>query len=65
MYLLLLIAFAIVYSILFVFALYFGSSIIRKGPNFDLPVPGKDVSPDLKTTPAEPIPDSRPAEAQQ
>jgi cytochrome d ubiquinol oxidase subunit I len=60
-----LITFAIVYSILFVFALYFGSSIIRKGPNFDLPVPGKDVSPDLRTTPAEPIPDSRPAEAQQ
>jgi cytochrome bd ubiquinol oxidase subunit I len=60
-----LITFAIVYSILFIFALYFGSSIIRKGPNFELPVPGKDISPELDITPAEPIPDSRRAEAQQ
>lgn len=58
-------AFAIVYSILFVFALYFGSRIIRRGPNFDLPVPGESVSPDLDTTPAEQIPNNRPAEAQQ
>ena len=58
-------AFVIVYSILFVFALYFASRIIRRGPNFDLPVPGKDVSKDLDTSPAEQIPDSRPAEAQQ
>ena len=58
-------AFAIVYSILFVFALYFGSRIIRRGPNLDLPVPGEDVSPKLDTTSAEEIPDSRPAEAQQ
>lgn len=58
-------AFAIVYSILFVFALYFGSRIIRRGPNFDLPVPGEDVSSDLDTTPAEQIPNNRPAEAQQ
>ena len=30
-------AFIVVYSILFVFALYFGSRIIRRGPNLDLP----------------------------
>ena len=58
-------AFATVYSILFVFALYFGSRIIRRGPNFDLPVPGREVSEDLDTTPAEQIPNRRPAEAQQ
>ena len=57
--------FAIVYSILFVFALYFASRIIRKGPNLDLPVPGQELTPELDTTPAEHIPNSRPAEAQQ
>ena len=58
-------AFAIVYSILFVFALYFGSRIIRKGPNFNLPIPGKEISADLDITSAEHILNSRPAEAQQ
>ena len=60
-----LIAFAIVYSILFVFALYFGSRIVSQGPNFNLPVPGENTSSDFDTTPAKQIPDSRPAEAQQ
>lgn len=58
-------AFAIVYSILFVFALYFGSRIIRIGPNFNLPVPGEEIAEELDTTPAEHRPDSRPVEAQQ
>ena len=58
-------AFIIVYSILFVFALYFGSRIIRKGPNLDLPAPGEDISDELKTRSAEHVPDSRPVEAQQ
>ncbi len=58
-------AFAVVYSLLFVFALYFGSRIIRLGPNFDLPVPGEEVTEDLDITPAEHLPDSRPVEAQQ
>lgn len=58
-------AFAVVYSILLIFALYFASRIIRAGANLDLPVPGAEISPELNITPAEHIPDSRPAEAQQ
>jgi cytochrome bd ubiquinol oxidase subunit I len=60
-----LISFGVVYTILFIFALYFGSRIIRIGPNFDLPIPGEDVAKDLNTAPAERIPDSRPVETQQ
>lgn len=60
-----LICFAVVYSILFVFALYFGSRIVRIGPNFDLPLPGKTVSEELKTSQAKHKPDGRPLEAQQ
>ncbi len=45
-------AYAVVYSILFVFALYFGSRIIRMGPNLNLPVPGEEVSPELDVTSA-------------
>ncbi|HEY9767814.1 MAG TPA: cytochrome ubiquinol oxidase subunit I [Coleofasciculaceae cyanobacterium] len=58
-------AFTVVYSILFVFALYFGSRIIRQGPNLDLPVPGETFDPELDTNPAKHRPDSRPVEAQQ
>ena len=58
-------AFIIVYSILFVFALYFGSRIIRKGPNLDLPAPGDELLEKLRTAPADHVPDSRPVEAQQ
>ncbi len=57
--------FASVYSVLFIAVLYFGSRIIRKGPNLNLPVPGEDIKPELDTTPAEPLPDSRPIEAEQ
>jgi len=44
--------FAVVYSILFVCALFFGSRIIRKGPNLDLPVPGEAEAAEtsIKTT---------------
>jgi len=60
-----LIAFATVYTFLFFAALYFGSRIIRKGPNFDLPIPGVEEQPALDTTPGEFQPDERPVEAQQ
>jgi cytochrome d ubiquinol oxidase subunit I len=60
-----LITFAVIYPILFVATLYFGSRIIRKGPNLELPVPGLDNQPAVDTTPAEFVPDQRPVEAQQ
>ncbi len=58
-------AFAIVYSILFFCVLYFGSRIIRRGPRFDLPIPGLEPQPALETQPGEFIPDERPVEAKQ
>ncbi|NMG11530.1 cytochrome ubiquinol oxidase subunit I [Brasilonema sp. UFV-L1] len=59
-------AFAVVYSILFVGVLYFGSRIIRRGPNLELPVPGIEPNkPAVNTTPGEFVPDERPVEAQQ
>ena len=57
--------FAITYTILSIGVVYFGSRIIRRGPNLDLPVPGEKLEPELDTTPAKFIPDSRPLEAQQ
>jgi cytochrome d ubiquinol oxidase subunit I len=60
-----LIAFAVVYTFLFGAFLYFGSKIIRQGPNFDLPVPGMENQPAIDDKPAELLPDSRPVEAQQ
>ncbi|MEO0928347.1 MAG: cytochrome ubiquinol oxidase subunit I [Cyanobacteria bacterium J06643_13] len=57
--------FAVVYTILFVFALYFGSRIIRTGPNLDLPLPGSTVPAELDISQAEHIPNSRPLETQQ
>lgn len=57
--------FAITYSVLLISALYFGSRILRKGPNFDLPVPGHETIADLSLEPAEFLPNQRPAEAQQ
>ncbi|NJN39211.1 MAG: cytochrome ubiquinol oxidase subunit I [Acaryochloridaceae cyanobacterium CSU_3_4] len=58
-------AFAVIYAILFVSALYFGSQILRKGPNLELPVPGLDNQPAVDNTPAEFIPDQRPVKAEQ
>ncbi|MFM7369307.1 MAG: cytochrome ubiquinol oxidase subunit I, partial [Sphaerospermopsis kisseleviana] len=37
-------AFATVYTILFIAALYFGSRIIRSGPNLNLPIPGVEIT---------------------
>lgn len=59
-------AFATVYTVLFIAALYFGSRIIRNGPNLELPIPGIEITkPAVDTTPAEFVPDERPVEAQQ
>ncbi|MGC1393388.1 MAG: cytochrome ubiquinol oxidase subunit I [Coleofasciculaceae cyanobacterium] len=61
-----LIGFASVYTLLFFTVLYFGSRIIRKGPNLNLPIPGMEVDqPAIDTTPGEFVPDERPVEAQQ
>lgn len=61
-----LIGFTSVYIFLFFTALYFGSRIIRRGPRFDLPIPGMSLSqPAVDTTPGEFVPDERPVEAQQ
>lgn len=56
--------FAVVYSLLFVSALYFGSRIIRKGPNLDIDPPELDRV-GFNVRPAQHEPDSRPAEARQ
>ncbi|GBE95276.1 cytochrome ubiquinol oxidase subunit I [Nostoc cycadae] len=59
-------AFAIVYSLLFIAAIYFGSRIIRRGPNLNLPIPGTEITKAaVDTTPGEFVPDERPVEAQQ
>jgi len=60
-----LLIFAGIYTALFICALFFGSRIIRQGPNLELPVPGIDTQPGVETTPAEFVPDQRPVEAQQ
>ncbi|AFZ47918.1 cytochrome bd plastoquinol oxidase subunit 1 apoprotein [Cyanobacterium stanieri PCC 7202] len=56
-----LIIFLAIYTLLFFSALYFGSRIIRKGPNFDLPLPNAtEVETPLDVNPAKHIPNSRP-----
>jgi cytochrome d ubiquinol oxidase subunit I len=60
-----LLIFAAVYTTLFICALFFGSRIIRRGPNLELPVPGIENQPAVETEPAKFIPDQRPIEAQQ
>ncbi|MHC5779088.1 cytochrome ubiquinol oxidase subunit I [Nostoc sp.] len=60
-----LVIFAGIYTALFICALFFGSRIIRQGPNLELPVPGIDTQPTVETTPAEFVPDQRPVEAEQ
>lgn len=60
-----LVIFAGIYTALFICALFFGSRIIRQGPNLALPVPGIDTQPAVETTPAEFVRDQRPVEAQQ
>lgn len=60
-----LVIFAGIYTTLFICALFFGSRIIRQGPNLELPVPGIDTQPGVETTPAKFVPDQRPVEAEQ
>lgn len=61
-----LIAFTTVYSLLLIAVLFFGSRIIRKGPNLALPIPGREISkPAIDTAPGQFLPDERPVEAQQ
>jgi len=57
--------YAVVYTLLFSAALFFGSRIIREGPNLDLPLPDTGQSIGFDTRPADLQPDQRPAEAQQ
>ena len=52
------------YTVFLMATLYFGSRIIRKGPNLELPAPRTIVTPELNMQPAQHIPDQRPAEAQ-
>ncbi|NET32344.1 MAG: cytochrome ubiquinol oxidase subunit I [Cyanothece sp. SIO1E1] len=51
------------YAVFFVTTLYFGSRIIRQGPNLTLPLPQAVVQPEAVTVQHEP--DRRPAEVQQ
>lgn len=53
------------YAVFFVATLYFGSRIIQKGPNLELPAPGSLSELVLDIDPARHEPDRRPAEAQQ
>lgn len=50
--------FLVIYTLLFFSGLFFGSRILKKGPNFDLPIPGEEVP--VILNPAQHIPDSRP-----
>jgi len=60
-----LIAFSLVYAMLFVSALYFGRRILLQGPNLDMPIPGTATSETIDVSPGEHLPDPRPAEVQQ
>lgn len=53
-----LLGFTGVYTLLLISALFFGSRIIRQGPNFDLPLPKESLQP----TSVEHTPDRRPVE---
>jgi cytochrome d ubiquinol oxidase subunit I len=53
------------YTVLFFTTLYFGSRIIRKGANLELPPPRTIVEPVIMLEPAQHGRDRRPAEAQQ
>lgn len=52
--------FLVLYTVLFFSALFFGSRIIAKGPDFDLPLPGDDKDLPVEIESAQHIPDSRP-----
>jgi cytochrome d ubiquinol oxidase subunit I len=55
----------ILYTVLFVSALYFGSRIIRKGPDLSLPIPPNQIPTVIATESVTHLPDSRPVEVQQ
>jgi cytochrome d ubiquinol oxidase subunit I len=55
----------ILYSVLFVCAMFFGSRIIRKGPDLTLPIPGSQIKTVIATESVSHIPDSRPLETPQ
>lgn len=58
--------FTVAYLLLLIAYVYFGSRIIRRGPRFDLPVPGlESTRPAIDTTPGEFEPNERPVEAKQ
>ncbi|MDB9466666.1 cytochrome ubiquinol oxidase subunit I [Dolichospermum circinale CS-1225] len=56
---------ALLYSVLFVSAMFFGSRIIRKGPDLTLPIPGSEIKTVIATESVSHIPDSRPLETLQ
>jgi cytochrome d ubiquinol oxidase subunit I len=56
---------ALLYSVLFVSAMFFGSRIIRKGPDLTLPIPGGEIKTVIATESVSHIPDSRPLETPQ
>lgn len=60
-----LVAITALYSVLFVMALYYGSRIIRKGPNLTLVAPHAGDDGTFQLDPAEHEPNQRPVEAQQ
>jgi cytochrome bd ubiquinol oxidase subunit I len=59
-----LLLFAGVYSFLLFCTLFFGSRILRKGPNLALAVPSLENQPAVEVELAEHIPDRRPVETQ-
>jgi cytochrome d ubiquinol oxidase subunit I len=60
-----LVTFAVIYSILFVATLYFGSRIIKQGPNLELLPPGAVANTAIDVSRSTFVPDQRPVEAQQ
>ena len=56
----------VLYTVLFICAMYFGSRIIRRGPDLNIPIPGHKVDKEVVLMEsATHIPDSRPLETQQ
>jgi cytochrome d ubiquinol oxidase subunit I len=60
-----LVGIASLYTVLFFTMLFFGSRIVRKGPNLELPEPRTIAQPAIDIEPAQHERDRRPAEAQQ
>ena len=60
-----LVGIASLYTVLFFTTLFFGSRIVRKGPNLELPAPQTIAQPAIDIEPAQHERDRRPAEAQQ